>query len=204
MNQIESLKILETAISDVGYWNWWDTLLPDVAQLEFGGIQLYQANEHPENPPFSTIALRFSSLRSFCFLTKNRNHVSEDWYKLLQQDLMEPPACDNEYFTLTDKALMKKALSFAESTIKIAGEYPDSHGFWQGKYKLVFWARDYGCAVSADKINLICHSGEISIDEVFIRYKEWWEYWRKYWDFKNTSHPMPQDYACEVTIPMKR
>lgn len=34
------LSILESAITDVGYWRWWTSDLPNSIQLEFGGAQI--------------------------------------------------------------------------------------------------------------------------------------------------------------------
>jgi hypothetical protein len=37
----EHLPVLESAISDVGYWTWWIAHLPDTFQVEFGATQLW-------------------------------------------------------------------------------------------------------------------------------------------------------------------
>ncbi len=40
----ETMDILSTAISDVGYWRWWDTT-SDIAQIEFGGVELFDVSK---------------------------------------------------------------------------------------------------------------------------------------------------------------
>lgn len=54
----DHLTTLEQAISDVGYWRWWADALPDVFQVEFGGVQLHFPPASPEEPPNDVVALR--------------------------------------------------------------------------------------------------------------------------------------------------
>ena len=67
----------------------------------------------------------------------------------------------------------------------------------------MFWAGDYGFAVSSDEIRLLTKDGDIELDQIPSVHSQWWTYWRKYWDLINTKNALPKDYACEVTIPLK-
>lgn len=187
----------------MGYWQWWDMSVPDSVYLEFGGVQLYQKNEEMTKPPYSTIGLQFIGLHSVCFLTKDSTKTDEKWCKQLHQDQLEFPNCDHEHFSFTDEIQMKGTISCADRIEVVVGDNPNEKSFWQGNYRLVFWANNYGCAISADTLKLHSHGGEMRLEEVPLLYKEWWEYWRLYHDKRDTKNPMPKDYACEVTIPIK-
>jgi hypothetical protein len=43
--------------------------------------------------------------------------------------------------------------------------------------------------------------GTVEPERVVTSNKEWWEYWRRYWDAKDSESPLAHDYACDVTIP---
>lgn len=45
------------------------------------------------------------------------------------------------------------------------------------------------------------HDGELSLDDVENRKDKWWDYWKEYWEKRDSENPLPKDYACEVTIP---
>jgi hypothetical protein len=50
-------------------------------------------------------------------------------------------------------------------------------------------------------MEILSHHGRLRLDEVGAVSRQWWEYWRRYWDQKEMGDPLPLDYACEVTIP---
>ncbi|MPM24257.1 hypothetical protein SDC9_70738 [bioreactor metagenome] len=201
-SETELLKILEKAISDVGYWYWWDMSVPDSVYLEFGGVQLYQKNEDKTKPPYSIVGLQFSGLHSLSFITKGSSKTDEKWYDLLHRDKLELPNLNADYFSFTDEVQIKNALSLAASINIIVGDNPNEASFWQGKYKFVFWAENYGCSVSAKDLKIYIHNGELKLEDIPSLYRDWWEYWRLYRNDRDTKKTMPKDYACEVTIPI--
>jgi hypothetical protein len=64
-----------------------------------------------------------------------------------------------------------------------------------------FQAGRVGLFLAAEHVKLFSHSGEIQIEQVDRLCDDWWDYWHRYWDLKDTPNELPKDYACEVTIP---
>src|SRR5262245_36054334 len=95
----DPLAALEDAISDVGYWRWWTSQLPDHFQVEFGGLQLRDADREASIDP---LALRFTGLASVAFLDREARPHPADWPERLAADAIEPFGISHDQFTLTD------------------------------------------------------------------------------------------------------
>ena len=204
LTENQKLEILGDSISDVGYWSWWTIDLPKVIQIEFGGTQLYFAPSDNSQPPNSQIAIQFRNPKSISFLTREEiKSDDENWFDDLHNDKMEPPTCSHGEFTFTDQSLMTEIINDAKTIKTIHGYSPKDNSFQTEKYKLVFWAGDYGFAVSSDELRLLTKDGDIELDQIPSVHSQWWTYWRKYWDLIYTKNALPKDYACEVTIPLK-
>lgn len=204
LTENQKLEILGDSISDVGYWSWWTIDLPQVIQIEFGGTQLYFPPSDNSQPPNTQIAIQFRNPKSISFLTKEElKGGDENWFDDLHNDKMEAPTCSHGEFTFTDQSLMTEIINEAKTIKTIHGYSPKDNSFQTEKYKLVFWAGDYGFAVSSDEIRLLTKDGDIELDQIPSVHSQWWTYWRKYWDLINTKNALPKDYACEVTIPLK-
>jgi hypothetical protein len=61
--------------------------------------------------------------------------------------------------------------------------------------------RGVGLFVAAESVQLLSHSGEVPLTSVARLNGDWWDYWRKYWNLRNTPDEMPRDDTCEVCIP---
>lgn len=206
LTETQILDILSDAIADVGYWNWWTTELPELIQLEFGGTQLYVPRAEPLEPPYPLFAVQFRQPKSISFLTRRKlTDNTGNWFDNLHNDKMEPPNCNHGEFTFTKPGLMTEMIQEAASIHTIHGYSPKDPLFRSEKCKLVFWAGDYGCAVAAEELQLRAGHGEaeVALDKIPSLHAEWWQYWRKYWDLKKTINALPEDYVCEVTIPLK-
>jgi hypothetical protein len=204
LSEKKLLDILANSISDVGYWSWWTTDLPTLIQIEFGGTQFFFSQNDSSIPPLSQIAIQFRNPKSISFLTNQEieRAIQANWFDDLHNDIMEVPTCNSGYFTFTDKQLQKDLIKQAESINTIHGYSPKESSFYKEKYRLVFWAGDYGFAVSADEMKLFTKDGEVQLEEIPNFHTQWWAYWQRYWDSKRNNQPMPEDYACEVTIPV--
>jgi hypothetical protein len=198
------LDILSNAICDVGYWSWWTTDLPAIIQIEFGGTQLYFPPADNSQPPLTQIAIQFRNPKSISFLTRREiESDNQNWFNDLHDDKMEAPTCSYDFFTFTDNLLMTEIINEAKTIKTIHGYSPTDNLFQSEKYKLVFWAGDYGFAVSSDEIKLLTKHGKVELEQIPTVHSEWWTYWKKYHDLKDTKNALPKDYACEVTIPIK-
>jgi len=204
LTESQILDILGNAICDVGYWSWWTTDLPAVIQIEFGGTQLYFPPTNVSEPPNTQIAIQFRNPKSISFLTKQErlNESEQNWFDSLHNDKIEPLTCDYEYFTFTDDKLIAEIIDEAKTITTIYGYSSKDKSFLTEKYKLAFWAGDYGFAVASEEIRLLTKIRKVEIEQIPDVNSAWWTYWRKYWDLRNTNNPLPKDYACEVTIPL--
>ena len=93
----ESYDILQNAISDCGYWRWWNGNLPASFQIEFGGVQLYQPPADSGHPPSGLFALGFEEPQQIEFLDFDP-HVQNDWFGALQREEFEAPTLCREAF----------------------------------------------------------------------------------------------------------
>lgn len=200
-DNVENLETLASAISDVGYWTWWVSDLPAIFQLEFGGTQLYFPQADGSKPA-SQVALQFQNPLSISFLTKQfDSEDGENWFEELHHDRLSPPTCNYDQFTLTDTALMASLLQQANHIYTLHGYAPSDVKFMSAPFKIVFWAGNYGCAVSAENLKLLSANGKVELEQIPQLHGDWWEYWQRYWAVRETDSALPKDYACEVTIP---
>jgi hypothetical protein len=198
-----NLQILGNAICDIGWWSWWTAELPKVVQIEFGGTQLFFQPNVDGNPPNNQIAIQFINPKSISFLSRSKELI-ENWPKLLETDKLELPSCDYENFTFIDENVMKNIIDEALIVNTIHGYSPKETAFYKEKYKLVFWAQDYGFAVNAEELKLMSHKGKIELDDIPEINNCWWNYWKKYWSLRDTESPLPKDNLCEITIPAEK
>jgi hypothetical protein len=198
----DQLEILADAISDIGYWSWWTEQLPELFQIEFGGTQLYFPPTNSDTPPQTQIAVRFDHPTSISFISKNEGDNFE-WINLLQEDKMEPPTCSHGEFSFGKSELAKSLLQQVTKIKTIHGDKLTIENFLSEPISLVFWCGEIGLAISAKELKLLNHLGGIALTDIAEVNRNWWEYWRTYWDKRDSSEPLPKDYACEVTIPLK-
>jgi hypothetical protein len=194
------LTVLEEAISDVGYWRWWTDALPDVFQVEFGGVQMHFPPSSPELPPNSVVALRFFNPSAVAFLTEHGSSQSQGWRAELHDDRIQPFAVSHELFTLTSSEVLQTVVS------DCAIEYLHGNQFScleSSSALLAFRSQDVGLVVRAERMVVVAVPGELSAEQIVKASGDWWEYWRRYWDLRESESPLPKDYACEVTFPIK-
>jgi len=195
-------RILEESISDVGYWSWWNSDFPNLFQLEFSGVQLWNSPLQKEQPPSSTIALKFLKPVSVSFLTKNLpGELRDNWFELLHKDKVEPFAIDHNCFAINDKIKVQDLLQDKKDVKTIYGVQLEKRGLFDLNFFVCFWAGPVGVVVFADGMRIFNHFGEIEISKIPLMRRKWWNYWKVYWRKKGTNDELPKDYTCEVTIP---
>lgn len=201
----DQLALLADAISDVGYWTWWAQNLPDVFQVEYAGTQLYFAPAtSSDQPPSSRVALQFRQPTSICLLGRGAAEADFTWVERLQNDQLPPLTCSHDEFAFGDDALLASLLAQATHQRIVHGSKPtdDAFLFLREPYRLVAWCGDYGIALAAPALRILSHTGEILLEQVVTANQQWWSYWRLYWAKRSSPEALPQDYACEVTIPV--
>ena len=198
----KSIEILEEAISDVGYWRWWAEKLPDVFQVEFGGVQLWNPPTNPDGPPSGIVALRFIKPTVIAFLTENgASDIQDNWPASLHDDSIDSFTVDCDRFTFTSETEISETLQNCSVELKF-GTQEDLYSL-NSPVKLAFRAENVGLLVRAEKMTVISSAGEMSKEHICDAHAKWWEYWREYWRRRNSEDALPKDYACEVTIPVR-
>lgn len=196
------LSILEEVISDVGYWRWWAEALPEVFQIEFGGVQLHFPAASPKQPPNTGVALRFVKPSLVAFLTdEEASSVNPNWRMALHRGECEPFSVHREHFTLTSEDALQSIASGCSIKYLVGTRLEATAE--SDKALLAFRAGEVGMVVRAKSMASIALAGELSPAQVENAASDWWTYWREYWNRRNSESPMPRDYACEVTIPLK-
>jgi len=202
-SQKDILTILADAISDVGYWSYWLEQFPNLFQLEFGGVLLWNPPIKEGKAPSGQIALLFQQPYSVDFLTfsDSSSNMPPDWPQLMSQDKLELPHGVSVLFN--DQSLLEKELADVKAFQTVFGfGCQNSNKFFDSEFQCFVRAGDIGVVVCGKKLNWRNHTeNNLALDLIPGRSQKWWKYWRAYWDSKETANPFPKDYACEVTIP---
>ena len=203
------LKILETAISDVGSWSWWVANLPKAIQVEFNGVMLLLPPLGEGKPPCGQVALRFDNPMFVAFLTREFGDQAAppDWPEMLHNDKLEVTPVLPDAFSLSEPQRLAEYVAAAKHVDVRLGDRVMLDHIPAEAAILAMWSNAIGMAVVAERFEIIGHAadgkpGTIPIEHVADLHNKWWEYWKDYWKSKNTDSPMPEDYACEVTIPL--
>ncbi|HWI64223.1 MAG TPA: hypothetical protein VNT75_20485 [Symbiobacteriaceae bacterium] len=198
----DAYRILEDAISDVGHWRWWAEALPGLFQVEFGGVQLWTAPASPDRPPTGVVALRFVDPSLVVFLTENQAHdVELNWPQQLHDDQLEPISISHDRFTLTSESAIAAMVKDCALDFRVGNLQELEAG--QAEVRLGFRAGPVGMVIRAKALVVLSSAGELSPDKIVEASTAWWAYWKEYWQRRDTENPLPKDYACEVTIPLK-
>ena len=198
----DPLAILAQAISDVGYWRWWAAELPHVFQVEFGGVQLWCPPPAKGEPPCGIVALRFAEPISVVFLALS-DGLPDDWIQQLHDDELEPFDVSNDRFAFNNDELASGLLQGAIKVTQLHGAAADTERFREAELKLCFAAESAGLIVAGNTMDLCTSQGPVQIEQAEEMSAKWWAYWKEYWKLRRTDKPLPRDYACEVTIPIK-
>lgn len=190
------------AISDIGHWRWWAEDLPDRFQVEFGGVQLWNPPTRDGGPPSGVVALRFIQPTLAVFLTdKNTEELEPDWPKALHEDRLEPFSVRHGEFMLTSDERIAAMAKDCVLRFVVGGLHELTTG--NDQVKLGFRAGPVGLIVRAKQLVVISSGGELTPEKIIEASAAWWQYWKDYWKRRDTENPLPKDYACEVTIPLK-
>lgn len=197
---LEPLEILAYAISDGGLWTWWAAEFPYFLQLEFTRTMLYFEPKSADQPPPNQIAIQFNKPKSVTVLKTHNCTLSDKWLDDFYADKLKPFGIDYEYFSFSPSDF-KEIVEQADVIEKVFGVQLNEAELLNNTVGLGFWAGDVGIVVLAETMRIITHDGEISIDQIPDRHNKWWNYWRQYWDLRNSDKALPYDPICEITIP---
>jgi len=187
-----------SAIADVGRWCWWTDDLPEMFQVEFCGVQVYETPQDRSKSPPGLLALRFRKPTHVSFLGRDAGWGAppDDWPRMLHEDRFERHLLSFDEFSLDHPERLARILGQARSEVihfSAAGLQP--------AVRLAFWAGPVGLHIEAKEMRPVLFSGETDLTTIVAKHKEWWAYWREYWKKRESSDALPHDYVCEVTIP---
>ena len=192
----EAFDTIQRAFAEAGLWRWWAAQFPNFIQVEFAGVQLYQAPTDPSHPPSGVFALQFGRPQLVRLLEFTSN-AEPHWFDRLQGGELGPLPVDFERFCLGDDA-------GAERLSRAAACTHDHFTAPPGASSIPFafsTTAGLGLLIVAERMRLVSHAGEIPMQSVAGLHTRWREYWRKYWDLRSTDSALPQDYACEACMP---
>ncbi len=144
--------------------------------------------------------MRFRKPRLVYFLTLS-DSFSENWPDQLQRDELEAFGVDHEAFSLTSVELCARLVAKAVSVQALVGDPDKTPLAVPGEALLGFESWPVGLVVAAETMGVLNRHGELDQRAVLESNRQWWGYWREYWRRKDSTDPLPRDYACEVTIP---
>ena len=196
----ESKEILTKAISDCGYWQWWDEVEDDY-MVEFGGVLMYDDTKEGNQARSSVMAIGFFGNAFLIFLD---NEDMTEWYNQLHNDEIDPFTMDPDGFVFDDKAYASEILrKYSKSHGGFSSASEAKEEILNAKNILAATCGDYGFIIGGDVCKVFGAKDGYSDDDIRILSKKWWDYWRDYWEKRNTEEAYELDYACEVTIPFK-
>jgi hypothetical protein len=198
----EPIEILEYAISDVGNWRYWLSE-EDLFQIEFGWVMLYVSPSSKDNPPSNVIALRFRDIKCVVTLEGDsaESHMPSDWFQKLGKDEIEPLQISYDKFTLSDINEVKKYLEESENNTFVVGNGFDFNDVKETDTILGFWSDNVGLVIVSKEFEIATINGIVGLGEIQNMHDQWWQYWRDYWNKKDSKESLPYDSLCEITIP---
>jgi hypothetical protein len=146
--------------------------------------------------------LRFFEPSVVAFLTEQgAQHVTQDWRLALHEDRVEPFSVNHELFTLTSEDMLREVVSGCRIEYLHGSEIGNATDV--APVLLGLRAQEVGIVVRAKRMAVVAQPGELEPAQIVRAAGDWWEYWPEYWQRRETDTPLPKDYACEATIPIK-
>lgn len=195
---INILNILADAISEVGSWHWW-IIKDDMVQVQFCDIMLYDENtSEKETHSTDVLAVRFYGNVFAIFLD---NLTEENWYERLRDDNSVIYPIDTYNMAFDDIKEAERLLNdyIHKTAIK---DFESLETLLTAKHLLYADCDDVGFIVGGDRIEIVGRKGKYTEEEIETAYKKWFDYWRTYWKLRGTKDAYPEDYVCEISIPV--
>ena len=190
-----TLNILADAVSDAGSWHWWLTR-DDMVQVQFCDIMLYDENKSEKEPRSTDVlAVRF---RGNAFAVFMDNLKEENWYERLHDDDSVIYQIDTYAMAFDEIREAEQLLNDYQHNTVIKG--PQT--LHTAKHLLCAACGDVGFVVGGDEIEIVGRNGKYTEEEIETASKKWVDYWKTYWKLRGTKDAYPEDYVCEISIPV--
>ena len=194
---INALNTLADAISDAGAWYWWH-VYGDMVQMEFRDIQLYDDSK-PEKDTHTTdvLAVRFHNNAFAVFLD---NLADERWHERFHDEDAVIYPVDAYELAFDDVEAAKSLLNDYKNRVDVKG-FSGPETLESAAHLLSGRCGEVGFVVGGEEIAVVGRKGRYTEEEILSASAKWWEYWKRYWELRNTKEAYPKDFACEVSIP---
>ncbi|MBR3227120.1 MAG: hypothetical protein IKF68_01095, partial [Erysipelotrichaceae bacterium] len=196
----DALNILADAISDVGSWWCWH-VGDDMLQLEFCDVQLYDETK-AENETHTTdvLAVRFYGHVFAVFLD---DLSDKNWHERFRDEDSILYPVDTYDMAFDDNKVAESLLNDYKNRVLVK-DFKGAETLGTAKHILCARCDEVGFIVGGDEIEIIGKKGKYTEEEIEPLSRKWWEYWKDYWRSRGTPDALPEDYACEVTIPVDK
>jgi hypothetical protein len=126
-----------------------------------------------------------------------------DWPRLLQDGTIGPLQIQSDMFTFDEPDIASTILEEAEITHTVIGTVPRVDAWVIAPARLAFSAGPAGVVIAAEAVEVIAGVRPLRGSDFDPMRHAWFDYWKQYWRRRGKKDAFPQDWACEVTIPMK-
>ena len=204
------LDALEEAISDVGSWAGWKADLPDLLELTFKDVEIWEAPPDGAPPPNRATILLEQPLR-LAFLTRKDapGDLDPAWADKLGNGIGASFGLDPLWFHVIrtpaiysgqahQLAMLLDEARIIESRI---GPAPTAEELSALPLVIAFWAGPVGLIAAAERFRIRGSETDLELKEIPGRYDRWWQYWMEYWKQKRDGVPLPMDEVCEAAVP---
>ena len=192
------LDILADAISEVGSWHWW-LIKDDMIQIQFCDVLLYdEAKPEKDTHTTDVLAVRFYGHTFAVFLD---NLDEDNWHEQCRDDDSIIYPVDTYDLAFDDRKEAAAVLNDYKNKTEIK-DFNGPETLSAGKHLLYARCGDVGFIVGGDEIAVAGKKGRYTEEEIETTSGKWWDYWREYWKLRGTKDAYPEDYACEITIPV--
>jgi len=196
----DTLNILADAVSDVGAWWCWH-VGDDMLQLEFTDVQLYdETKAEKETHTTDVLAVRFYGHVFAVFLDDLND---ENWHERFRDDDSILYSVDTYDMAFDDGSEAESLLKDYRNRIPVK-DFNGLETISAAKHMLCARCGEVGFIAGGDRIEIAGKKGKYTEEEIETLSRKWWEYWKNYWRLRGTRDALPEDYACEVTIPVSK
>ena len=170
-----------------------------MVQVQFCDIMLYDENTS-EDEPHSTdvLAVRFSG-NAFAVFLDNLNE--ENWHERFREDDSVIYPIDTYNMAFDDRKEAERLLKDYKHQIVIK-DFSGSETLLTARHLLYAGCDDVGFVVGGDEMEVLGRKGKYTEEEIEAANKKWWDYWKTYWKLRGTKDAYPEDYVCEISIPV--
>jgi hypothetical protein len=133
---------------------------------------------------------------------KGAQNVPKDWRLALHEDRIDPFSISYDQLTLRSEEAVREIAADCDVEFLVGSGLEAPTG--AVSVVLAFRAGPVGLVARAQEMEVVTAHGALPLEQIHKASEDWWAYWREYWRRRDTDTPLPKDYACEVTVPIKR